>query len=370
MKTCAREIREKVGVVDVLRHFSPETRLRPAGREYVGLSPFTREKTPSFYVNPEKNVWTDFSSGRAGDAITLAREFTGGTFYDALRLLAELFLGGVQDKGHRGAGRRTPGPSPLRPAPPCVENEAARRILGARTIWRASMPGSGTPVEAYLQWRGIDLEAVERLYGWRVPPTLRYHARLEWRWEGAVHVGPAMIGVVCRDGKFCGVHRTWLADGGSGKADLPKNKLLLGRAGGGFSPLTPPAETAIIGEGYETTLSVAAALAAKGRRVYAISALSLPNLAGASLPGRRRVPHPSRKGAVLPSAQPDFERPGIVLPAGVKSVVLLADSDSDPHTTERLLERAAARLSRSGCRVRIARPPRGSDFNDVVAAAR
>ena len=58
-------------------------KLRKAGREWKGLSPFNKEKTPSFFVNDQKAMWFDFSSGKNGNIFdfvmqTEGRELPGG----------------------------------------------------------------------------------------------------------------------------------------------------------------------------------------------------------------------------------------------------------------------------------------------------
>ena len=63
-------------------------KLRKQGREYVGLSPFTKEKTPSFYVNDDKGQFFDFSSGKTGDLISFLQETERLTFVEAVERLA------------------------------------------------------------------------------------------------------------------------------------------------------------------------------------------------------------------------------------------------------------------------------------------
>lgn len=63
-------------------------KLRKQGREYVGLSPFNKEKTPSFFVNDEKGQFFDFSSGKTGDIITFLQETERLSFAEAVEKLA------------------------------------------------------------------------------------------------------------------------------------------------------------------------------------------------------------------------------------------------------------------------------------------
>ncbi len=63
-------------------------RLAKAGREWKGLSPFNKEKSPSFFVNDAKQAWFDFSSGRNGDIFTFVMETEGLSFPEAVERLA------------------------------------------------------------------------------------------------------------------------------------------------------------------------------------------------------------------------------------------------------------------------------------------
>src|SRR5579875_2350905 len=63
-------------------------RLKKAGREWRGLSPFNAEKTPSFYVNDQKQFYHCFSSGKHGDVFTFLMETEGLSFPEAVERLA------------------------------------------------------------------------------------------------------------------------------------------------------------------------------------------------------------------------------------------------------------------------------------------
>jgi DNA primase len=62
--------------------------LKRAGREWKGLSPFNKEKTPSFTVNDQKGFYHDFSSGKHGDIFTFVMETEGLSFPEAVEKLA------------------------------------------------------------------------------------------------------------------------------------------------------------------------------------------------------------------------------------------------------------------------------------------
>ncbi len=79
------EIKSRLSIEDVVSRY---VELKRAGRNFKGLSPFTSEKTPSFVVSPEKQIWHDFSSGKGGDMFTLVQELEGVDFKGALEILA------------------------------------------------------------------------------------------------------------------------------------------------------------------------------------------------------------------------------------------------------------------------------------------
>ncbi len=79
------ELKARVRPSDVVgRH----VKLKRQGREFAGLSPFTNEKTPSFFVNDEKGFYHCFSSGKHGDAISFLMEVEGLSFPEAVETLA------------------------------------------------------------------------------------------------------------------------------------------------------------------------------------------------------------------------------------------------------------------------------------------
>ncbi|MBV8592908.1 MAG: DNA primase, partial [Caulobacteraceae bacterium] len=119
-------------------------KLRRQGREFVGLSPFNKEKSPSFFVNDDKGFFHDFSSGKHGDLIDFLQETERLTFAEAVeRLAAE-------------AGVPLPAPDPR------AEAEDARRQglghwLELAAAWfegELRRPG-GAAARAYLAGRGL-----------------------------------------------------------------------------------------------------------------------------------------------------------------------------------------------------------------------
>ncbi len=65
--------------------------LKRSGQNYKALSPFSNEKTASFYVVPSKGIFKDFSSGKGGDGITFVMEHEGMSYLEAIRYMAKKY---------------------------------------------------------------------------------------------------------------------------------------------------------------------------------------------------------------------------------------------------------------------------------------
>ncbi len=149
-KSLLNEIRERVSLVALIGERVP---LKRAGRNYVGLCPFHREKTPSFSVNDEKGIYHCFGCGEGGDAFQFLLKFEGGTFADAVRTLAAR-------AGVTLPERQTD------PRQRAAEDEADRRrrwLLRvneiAREHFRANLAApQGARARAYLEERGLKAE--------------------------------------------------------------------------------------------------------------------------------------------------------------------------------------------------------------------
>jgi DNA primase len=80
------QIRAASDIVDVIGSYIP---LKRAGANFVALCPFHKEKTPSFNVNPQRQIFHCFGCNKGGDVFTFVREYENIDFMDALRRLAE-----------------------------------------------------------------------------------------------------------------------------------------------------------------------------------------------------------------------------------------------------------------------------------------
>ena len=136
------EIRARIPVSEVVRR---RVQLKKAGREWKGLSPFNPEKTPSFFVNDQKGMWFDFSSGKNGSIFDFVMLTEGVPFPEAVERLANL------------AGL------PLPVASPDEEKREARRKtlleiveLAAKFFEESLQARKGARARGYLTDRGID----------------------------------------------------------------------------------------------------------------------------------------------------------------------------------------------------------------------
>ena len=199
-----------------------------------------------------------------------------------------------------------------------IQHEDDHRSEYALDIWAASKPAAGSLVESYLRHRSIFLS---------VPETLRFHDNLK---HPSGELYPAMVGLVTRgdDGTPMAIHRTFLSRNGDAKAEVDRQKMMLGPCQGGVVRFTHAIDRVMIGEGIETCLS-------------AMQFTHLPTWAALSAPGLI----------------------SLHLPPEIRDVIILADSDD---TGEEAAQNAALRWIQEGRKVGIARPPNGLDFNDLA----
>lgn len=194
------EVVEQVrAATDVVQFLGEYVNLKRAGRSFKGLCPFHTEKTPSFMVNPERQVYHCFGCHKGGDVFSFVMEHDGVSFVEALRTLAERAGIPIEVRRERDAGQD-------------ALYEAAERA--AR--WYEERLGSseGAPVRRYLEQRGLEPATVGRFRLGAAPNV----------WED---LGPAL--------RQAGVpEETLLALGlvarrahGSGTYDVFRNRLMI-----------------------------------------------------------------------------------------------------------------------------------------------
>jgi putative DNA primase/helicase len=199
-----------------------------------------------------------------------------------------------------------------------LERDDVKRAGAALRIWAATVPGKGRLVETYLPSRGIVM---------MIPAALRFHAGIK---HPRGEFWPAMVVLVTRGagGAPLAIHRTFLGRDGHGKAPVEPQKMMLGPCRGGAVWLGRAGDQLLVAEGIETALS-------------AVQVTGQPAWAALSISGLRTLD----------------------LSDAVREVIVLSDGDKPGEAAA--LD-AGLRWKREGRCVRIARPPRGYDFNDVL----
>lgn len=97
-------IKEKINIIDLISEYLP---LKKAGVNFKTPCPFHNEKTPSFVVSPERQIWHCFGCQKGGDIFTFLMEKEGMEFKEALEVLAKKAGVILQRKGESGNGKET-----------------------------------------------------------------------------------------------------------------------------------------------------------------------------------------------------------------------------------------------------------------------
>jgi DNA primase len=142
------EIRSRADILEIVGQV---VKLKRTGENWKGLCPFHTEKTPSFTVNPKRNIYHCFGCGAGGDAFSFLMRQERVAFPEAVRTLADRAGVALPDAGQRA---------------PEVDGklEALRRAMAlaaefyTRSLWE---PGGEKP-RAYLEQRGVDPEVAKR----------------------------------------------------------------------------------------------------------------------------------------------------------------------------------------------------------------
>jgi DNA primase len=140
-----------LAAVDIVELIGRSVALKKGGKEYVGLCPFHQEKTPSFHVNPVKQVFFCHGCEKSGNAIDFVMQRDRLEFKDALRMLAE--SAGIEMPAY-GDGRENAG-----------ERAALLSALSAASLFFENLlshPQQGRAARQYLAERGFTAESVQR----------------------------------------------------------------------------------------------------------------------------------------------------------------------------------------------------------------
>ena len=213
---------------------------------------------------------------------------------------------------------KAPNPAELAQRKAQAKEEANRRSLQAQRLWSETWPIAGSLAEQYLRQRAITCE---------LPNTLRFHPEC---WHPSAKRLPAMLSVVEGAAGFA-LHRTYLMQDGSGKAQVEPPKAMLGNVSGGAVRLAKASGPLVVAEGIETALSLCCGLLNGPATVWA--ALSTAGLVS------------------------------LKLPPEVGKLVIAADNDKAGH---RAANDLATKASQIGWEVTLSPPESGADWNIVL----
>lgn len=319
-----------------------------------------------FGVNTRKQ-WFNCRGFGGGDVIKMVMHLEGVDFNAACELLTgtppprgESTLDRAEIARRRERLERESAERATRQAREQAEDDERRRAR-AWEMYRCGVSARGTVVTRYLEARSIDpySPATRRLRF--LPDTPFWYAGDDGQ-NRIIHSGPAMMSAIQGvDGRFLGIHLTWLADDGSDKAEIfapgtdkkLKVKKFRGLVKGGAIRLTGdvPGDVLLIGEGKETTWSVYDPLRRQrpDLSLAAWAAASLGNLGGGG------------KGP-----EPDMDNPGFLPPVWAKTILILGDGDSDPAKVREQTERCRRRCAYLNHAAAVAMAEPDKDFNDML----
>jgi DNA primase len=149
-------VRAATDIVDLIGRYVP---LRRAGGAFKGLCPFHQEKSPSFHVNPSRQIFKCFGCGEGGDVFSFVLKYEKSTFPEALRMLAE----------RAGIELRPPSQAELRARD--EKTEILRALDWAQRVFvKAAKAPDAEHCRAYADKRGVS-EEMRELFGLGYAPS-------------------------------------------------------------------------------------------------------------------------------------------------------------------------------------------------------
>lgn len=146
MSDTVQQIKDKLNIIDVI---SPYVELHKAGKNFKGKSPFAAEKTPSFYVSPDRGMYYCFSTSQGGDIFNFVQAMEGVDFKEALKILAQK------------AGVELVAEDPKKRS----EREHLLAALEAATVFYTECFKKESEAVEYLKRRGVKDETIAK---WRI----------------------------------------------------------------------------------------------------------------------------------------------------------------------------------------------------------
>src|SRR5262245_45533942 len=285
--------------------------LKRVGGELVGACPVCGG-TDRFAVNARKQVWNCRGCAKGGDVIDLVQHLDGGGVREAIATLTN----------EQARPMRT---APAVPSPKTDNGDYERQQqLKADRVWRESIGIAGTPGETYFERRGIPFDEVPNYGG------LRFHPRCPWEGGTAPCVLARFTDVITGEAR------------GIWRRPIDRLKpMSLGPMRGCVIRLWPDEDVTtglVIGEGVETTLSVATGLPSRDGTMFR------PAWAAASAGNLENFP--------------------VLL--GIEALTILADNDANGRGQD-AAKKCEARWAKAGREVITFTPNKpNSDFNDAV----
>ncbi|MFT5179618.1 MAG: DNA primase [Candidatus Paceibacteria bacterium] len=146
INSTVEQIKERLNIVDVVGEY---IKIEKAGKNYKALSPFSNEKSPSFFISTDQNLYHCFSTGKGGDIFTFVQEMEGVDFKESLQILAE--KAGVEisyeSKGDQSKKKRL------------------EKILDVSAVYYTKHLENHQQAETYLKDRGLKEETIKN---WRL----------------------------------------------------------------------------------------------------------------------------------------------------------------------------------------------------------
>ncbi|MDP3989001.1 MAG: DNA primase [bacterium] len=156
MSTTIEQIKQRLSIVEVVQGY---LELQKAGGRFRARCPFHNERTPSFYVSPERESFYCFGCNKGGDVFTFVQEIEGVEFKEALSLLAE--RAGVEIVYSASSQHEK------------NERERLREVLAYAVFFYHKKLSEHSDVITYLTGRGITKETIKEFRLGYAPPTWR-----------------------------------------------------------------------------------------------------------------------------------------------------------------------------------------------------
>lgn len=362
--------------------------LKREGHEWIGPCPICGGRD-RFAVNQQKRIFNCRGAGEgtygAGDNINLVMHVVGCDFIEAV----ERITGTPRPDRTRDENADERKKRELRHA--ALATEYARREAEERAALEAKAAADEAKVaDVIKRAKPLDgtthADAYMREARHLNPPRwltgdLRFVAALDyWGFGGNGTDEPILLGsfpaiiALIRDalGDVIGISQTYLDPIEPQKwhptgSQRNSPKKIRGKKQGGLIRLGRPAETLAISEGWENALAWHQ-LGLGPEEVQLAAAVDLGNLAGRATGqiAHKTLVDPEGKPRRMANGLPAPNQPGVILPEGIKNVIIIADNDSESYATAALLSVAVRRFKAMDLKVEVSWPPTGTDYNQYL----